>query len=281
MPAYPRIASRIYEEPWQIVPGKLQEIAHSFEKARTNPDWMAADDPVGPQWDDGESIHPQIEVLGSVAVARVHGTTGKGLSRLAMQCGGFDTGLFRQQLAHIADDPSIRCLVLDIHSPGGMAAGNAPVAADLQAISASGVRTIAYTSGMMCSAAYWIGCACDEMHADPDAIVGSISTIYAGEDTSAEWAMQGRKLKLFATGRFKATGMDGKEWTQEEEDMIWQRIRAIDAEFKDHVRSRRPLLTDESLEGQWWYAKHAPAGLIDSTRFDTLQTLLETVYDTL
>lgn len=284
MPAYPRIAAHLYAEPWQITPAKFEEIAAAFEKARAHPDWQAADDPVGPfdEWNGKrEYDHPQIEVYGGVALARVHGVTGKGLSRLAMMCGGFDTGLFREQIKNVTEDPTIKALVIDFNSPGGMAAGNIAVARDLQALSAQGVRVIGYASKMMCSAAYFMACGCDELHADPDAIIGSISTITSGEDNSAQWAMQGRKLKLFATGKFKATGMDGKEWTQEEEDMIWQRVRTLDSEFKGYVTSRRPGITADSLEGQWWYAKHAAPGLIDSTTFDNLSALLESVYQTL
>ena len=285
MSRYPRIAAALYQEPWQITPGKFHEITHAFEKARSNPDWMAADDPVGPEdedWDGNKfHCHPQVQTLGPVALVPVHGVTGRGLSRLAMQCGGYDTGLLRQQLRNIAEDPSIRALVLDIHSPGGQAAGNSAVAADIAAIRANGIATYAWTSGMMCSAAYWIGSACQEIYADPDAIVGSISTIYAGVDDSAEWAKEGRKLELFATGKFKATGMSGKAWTDEERAMIWERVGKIDAEFKNHVRSARPLLGEDALEGQWWYAKHAPAGLIDSTSFDNLQSLLESIYTTI
>jgi len=35
------------------------------------------------------------------------------------------------------------------------------------------------------------------------------------------------------------------------------------------------------MEGQWWYARHAPAGIVDSTRFLTLDQLVEAVLETL
>lgn len=303
---YPHLAAALYTEPWQILPAKFSEIAHAFEKARATPghqaelpsssslpttdngqpttDSASADTPVGPSYEDTPGrptyIHPQIETHRGLALARIHGTTGRRLSMLAMQCGGYDTGLLRQQLRHIYEDPTIHTLLLDIHSPGGQAAGNLAVAQDLRALSDRGVRVIAYTEALMCSAAYFIASGADEIHAHPDAIVGSISTIYAGEDNSAQWAMEGRTLKLFATGKFKATGMDGKPWTPEEEENIWSRIKAIDSEFKGYVRARRPGVADSDLEGQWWYAKHAPNTLIDSTRFDTLASLVERIYAT-
>ena len=278
---YPRIAAQLYAEPWQILPASFEEICAAFEKVRSHPDSQAAEDPVGP-YDDyagtREYLHPQILTFGHIALARVSGTTGRGLSRLAMECGGFDTGLFRQQLKNVAEDPTVKILVIDFNSPGGMAAGNRAVADDIRAVADSGKRVIGYTGTICASAAYYMACACDELHADPDAQVGSISTICSGVDNSKEWEMKGRELKLFATGKFKATGMEGKAWTPEEEAMVWERIRAIDNDFKSYVTARRGL-APESMEGQWWYAQHAPAGIVDSTDFDSLTTLLETLFN--
>jgi signal peptide peptidase SppA len=274
--SYPHIAARIYEEPWLMFPARYQEMCRAFEDAR-----QAADDPVGPKkrnfWNDkelAEYAHPQVEVVNGVALARVHGVTGKGLSAMAMQCGGFDTGLFREQLQNVAADPAVKALVIDFNTPGGMAAGNLQVTQDIRAVSAAGKRTIGYASGMCCSAGYFMGSACDELHAEPDAIVGSISTIMAGVDSSAAWAKEGLELKLFSTGKFKATGMPGKKWTEEEEKNIWERINKLDAEFKGFVAERRGL-DAEHMEGQWWYARHAPAGLVDSTEFSSLSQVLE------
>jgi signal peptide peptidase SppA len=269
-----------------MLPERYQEMCKGFEavrSAREGRDQPKADDPGGPHKEDfwsgkklPEMAHPQIEVLGDIALARVHGVTGKGLSALAMSCGGFDTGLFRQQLKNVAEDPAIKTLVIDFNSPGGMAAGNAQAADSIRAVADSGKRVIGYTSAMCASAAYWMACACDELHAEADSLVGSISTITAGVDSSERWAKEGLVLKLFATGKFKATGMPGKKWTAEEEANIWERINKLDAEFKGFVRARRGL-SDEEMQGQWWYAKHAPKRVVDSTDFESLEELLEVV----
>ena len=259
-----------------MLPERYQEMCKGFEAAR-----QKATDPVGPKKEDfwtgkelNEYAHPQIEVAEGVALARVHGVTGKGLSRLAMSCGGFDTGLFRQQLKNIAEDPDVKVLVIDFNSPGGMAAGNAQAADSIFAVREAGKHVIGYASVMCASAAYWMASACDELHAETDALVGSISTITAGVDSSERWAKEGLELKLFATGKFKATGMPGKKWTAEEEKNIWERINKLDAEFKGFVRARRGL-SDADMEGQWWYAKHAPKAVVDSTEFETLEEVLE------
>jgi len=280
---YPRIAARLHAEPWLILPSKFEELSQAFS-AVVQQRWLpenAADSPVGPraEFSDGYA-HPQIERLGPLALARVHGTTGRGLSALAMECGGFDTGLFREQLQHIAEDSSIQALVIDFDTPGGMANGNMAVAKDIRAVAASGKKVYGYASLMCCSAGYFMMSACDEVHAHPDAILGSISTIYSGIDSSAAFEKNGLKLELFATGKFKATGMPGKQWTEEERQQIWDRITPIDQEFKGYVYSRRAV-PPEAMEGQWWYAKNAPASITDSTAFDTLESFIEAIHATL
>lgn len=282
---YPRIAAELYQSPWQITTAKYQEIAAAFEQVRKSPRAMpesAADDPVGPigyDWNEERMklLHPQILVTGPVALARVHGVTGRRLSQMSMQCGGFDTDHFRSQLENIRDDESIRVLVIDFDSPGGLAAGNTETAAIIREVADSGKRVVGYASGMCCSAAYFLACACDELHADPGAMVGSISTIWAGVDSSRAWEKEGLELKMFATGKFKAMGYPGKAWTPEEEANCWEIVRPLDAEFKGYVSARRGL-TPDLMEGQWWTAKHAPAGVVDSTSFRDLSAVIEAAF---
>jgi signal peptide peptidase SppA len=267
-------------EPWLITTPKFEELSEALNAAIANK-WMpeaAADSPVGPRAAFSQGYaHPQISVHRGVAFARIHGVMGRGLSALDMECGGFDTGMFREQLKLISEDSSVKALIIDFNTPGGMANGNMAVCKDLRAISESGVKIYAYVGLMCASAGYFVASACDEIHAHPDAIVGSISTIYSGIDSSKAFEMRGLKLELFATGKFKATGTPGKEWSDEERENIWSRIKPIDAEFKGFVAERRGLTADD-MEGQWWYAKNAPPGVTDSTAFDTCEKFVESVF---
>jgi hypothetical protein len=68
--------------------------------------------------------------------------------------------------------------------------------------------------------------------------------------------------------------MSGKPWTAEEEAHLMEKVNAIDADFKGFIRSARGL-SDLQMQGQWWHAAHAPAGVVDSTRFPTLQSLID------
>lgn len=281
MKNHSRIAARLYCEPWCILPAMLTSMCEQFEQYRIR---GAADDSVGPTWRNswtGESghYHPQVQVTNGLALVRVHGIIGKHLDTLDMECGGYDVGLLEQQIRRIGDDEDVRDVVIDFRSPGGSVLGVESAAASIAALRADGKRTIAYTSDLMCSAAYWLASACDEIHAEGSAQVGSISTILAGVDSSEMFIKAGLVRKVFATGDLKATGMQGKAWTQAEEDYLWEKVRAVDADLKGFVRARRGL-GDELMQGGAWAAKHAPAGLVDSVAFGTLEALVEAVYAT-
>ena len=273
--SYPLIAAKLFGETWCILPEVHESLCTQFRAhvaakgAGMDPgDMQGAGDQVGPQ------RHPQVEVANGVALARVRGVLGKHLSGLDMMCGGYDVGLLQRQMANIAEDPKVHTAVLWFDSPGGMVVGIEAAANSIRAVSDAGKRTIAYTDAYCASAAYWLACACDEIHAEGSAVVGSISTIALGVDSSKNWEMQGLERKVFATGDLKAVGVPGKKWTEAEEAFVRSRGEAIDGDFKGYVKKRRGL-DDAVMNGAHWYAKHAPKGLVDSTAFGSIEEVLE------
>lgn len=269
--SHARIAARLFNEPWQIRPEALismcDQFAHYVPKA-------SAGEPVGP------AMHPQVEAAGGLALLRVHGVLGRHLGNLEMQCGGYDVGLLQRQLLNIADDESVRAVVIDFRSPGGQTRGLRAAADAIGSCRAAGKKTYAYSSDCCASAAYYLASACDEIHADQDTVIGSISTIVAAVDDSAKWAAEGKERKIYATGKYKATGISGKPYTEDDDDAIWANVRPADDAFKSFVRARRGL-KDEDMQGQWWWAASAPAGVVDSVSYPSLQHFVEAIYQTL
>jgi ClpP class serine protease len=277
MKSLPLIASSLYLEPWLIRPDIHADLSTRFR------DYLAAGDPVGPEWKNprtGESghYHPQVEVMDGCAFLKVEGIVGKKLSTLEILCGGYDIALLQQQLANIRDDAGIEALVIEFDTPGGRAQGVEAAARSIREVSASGTRVIGYTDTCCCSAGYFMAAACDVFLADEDAMVGSISTICAGVDSSRQWEMEGLELKLVATGPLKAVGHPGKRWTEDEMEFLRQRAAVVDDAFKGFVRSRRRSrgMADEAMNGAHWYARAAPAGLVDGLR-PSLNAVIEEV----
>lgn len=223
---------------------------------------MRADDPVGRRF-DGMYLHPQVQIVQGVAYVPIRGVLLRGVSFWDALCGDYDTALLEEQIKNIADDASVKAVLFDVDSPGGLAMGMGSVSEKIAGLRAAGKKTVAFSGGMCCSAAYYAMASCEFLLGTVDSIWGSISTYSAGVDSSKAWAMAGRELKLYRTGELKGVGLPGKAWTDEEMAAVKERVDAIDANFKGFVKKHRPQLADEAMNGNHWYAKHAPEGLVD------------------
>lgn len=222
----------------------------------------------------GEAVEmPQMVIADGVAVIPVAGVLGWQLSSMEKGSGATDYRDIMDDLAVAKADPSVTLIVLDIDSPGGMVMGVTECAA---AISATGKRTIAFGSGLVCSAAYWLACACDEIWATPSATVGSIGAYVPHHDVTEMLAKEGIKVRLFASGTQKGAGYPGVPLTEAQADNIQATVDAINDDFRAHIASARGPLDPDDMEGQTFRAVDAQnRGLIDAITADWRGTLAE------
>ncbi len=256
----PRIAAKLYGEPWMMRADAFGAISAQFEAARRG-ERLDADDQVGPSF-YGSPVHPQVQVVRDVAVVSVSGIIGKHLSTLEMECGGYCLANFGRQLTNVEEDETIRTVVIDFKTPGGISIGVETAALQIRRLAESGKRVIGYTDYDCCSAGYWLMAACDEAIAERSAIVGSVSTYCAGVDSSKAWEKEGYELVLARTGDKKAMNMPGKAWTEEEKKHLEEKTKLVDVKFKSFISARRGL-TDDLMQGQTWAAADAPSGIVD------------------
>jgi ClpP class serine protease len=291
MKQLPHIAGRLYGEPWSILPSAHAEICRQFRAYLQRPDLSdaefsaridvprsEADDLTGPLWRDETgrtgAWHPQVEVIGSLAILPVRGMLGKHLSTLEMWCGGSDYAVIARQARNIATDDRIENVILHVDSPGGSCIGNIECARAIAEM-ARVKSTIAYTDKMCASAAYLLASACEEIIAAPSAIVGSISTYSAYLDESRAYEMEGLEVKMFRSGEVKGAGYPGKPWTPEEITAQQLVTDQFSTQFKSFVADRRGL-APEIMQGAYWPAEFAPAGVIDLLE-DSLEALVATI----
>lgn len=296
MKELPRIAAALHTQPWAILPEVHASLCQQFEdycrsgaagdgvrrSAATYPQpestapRAAADDPVGPCWrdDDGnlKSWHEQVQVIGTTAILPIKGILGKHLSTLAMWCGAIDYALIEKQARNIANDPRITDVIVYLDTPGGACVGGLECARAIEAIGTAGKSTLAYTDSTCASAGYFLAAACDQIVAAPSAIIGSISTISSAVDASRAYEEMGLKRLVFRTGRVKAIGQEGEEWTEEFKAEMQRVAEDFSAQFKGFVAARRNL-SPELMEGQYWPAAAAPAGIVDDLA-DSLDEVL-------
>lgn len=272
---FANILAKFYFEPWNLRPdihanfGRiLQAHLEGKEVPETiHPRQVRAAMPgrpiVGPTYNDGSPIVPQMESANGVAVIPVSGVLGNRLSRLDLICGGVDY----QHLADFAemalDDDTINKVILDLDTPGGSCRG-LPECAEVYSVLGGQKELLAYSSGLCCSAGYYLACMASEFYASPSASVGNIGTILAACDNSREWEMKGWRLELFASGALKGIGFDGKQWTDTERQFFNGWMQKKFQEFQAVVTAQRPQVAAECFDGRWLDGDIAEAfGLTD------------------
>jgi signal peptide peptidase SppA len=221
------------------------------DPGRTMDDWMQ-------YTQDVRATKEQLRVdaiykkFANVGIVKIHGVIDKMISQFEMDCyGGCDLADVDKALSLAANDPKVNILILDIHSPGGSVTGTAETAARVARI-AQTKEVHAYTSTMCCSAAYYIASQADFIASAPSAIVGSIGVYMALIDQTRKLEMEGIKVELIKAGRLKAMGASFKPITDEERGILQANTDRIHEEFKAAVNSKRPKVSTETMQGQWF-----------------------------
>lgn len=271
MKQLPRIASRLYCEPWNILPQVHAQIGRQF-RGYLEAGMPAV--PMPPTPDEAPGAPPLVSAAGrGLALLTIDGVIGKHLSQLEMACGGVDLVEVDRALALLVDEPAVDTVVMAYNTPGGVGIGLGETAGRIRELAAAGKRVIAFADYQCCSAGYWLAAAADELFAAPSAQVGSIGTYIAALDDSRAWELEGLELKLFRDGQYKALGHEGKRWTAAEEEFLQAEVDRHGAKFKNWIRQRRGL-QDGDMQGQWFTAEDAPPGVVDGLVRD-LDELIE------
>ncbi len=114
-----------------------------------------------------------VTIRGGVAVIPVAGPLFRHAGLMTAISGASSYEDIRKDLQTALNNDDVKSIIFDIDSPGGEVHGCGELSSAIYA--ARGKKTIkAYVSGMMCSAAYWIGSACDEIVTDASGMLGSI-----------------------------------------------------------------------------------------------------------
>ncbi len=212
-----------------------------------------------PNWRYGFSAVSQ---KGSIAIVPLNGAVMK-----YDYCGSPGTKSIAQYYQQIENNPNIIGSIMICDSPGGSADGTGPLSDYIASLSKPSVM---WVDGMMCSAAYWIGSAHDEIIAGYKTdIIGSIGTYITLYDYREYMKQMGvAEIAVYATkstekNKIFADALDGKP-----EQLIKQLIDPFNESFLSGVRKNRygkGLNTKEAFTGRTYMANEAiNSGLIDA-----------------
>lgn len=217
---------------------------------------------------------------GAIAVLPLYGVIAQRMDMMMSVCGGTSTEAFADEFDAAMNDTSVSAIVIDTDSPGGNVQGTPELAKRIFAARGKGKKLVAVANSQMCSAAYWIASACDEIVASPSADVGSIGVFCVHLDESAANEAAGLKYTIIKYGDHKAEGNPFEPLSQETEDYLQSQVDEMGADFIAACAKHRAVSTakvkSDFGQGRTMTAKQAlAAGLIDriATLEDTLTRL--------
>ena len=267
--------------PWAILPTHLENFQYALNSHLNGPflDLKNIESRIlGDKPFNVDSLAPKsYEVMNGTAVIRIQGPISKNpdiFDRVIL--GMTSSQKIKQSFTEALEDEDVENILLYIDSPGGTVAGTQELE---QTISQTCGKkpVIAYTDGMMASAAYWIGSAADKLYISGDTTqVGSIGVIQVHYETSEMDKKAGINVTEFIAGKYKNAASPNKPLTEEGKEYIQSKIDYLYTVFVKGVAKNRNVSPEQvasaMADGRIFVGKQAiKAGLVDGVAsFDRL-----------
>ncbi len=155
----------------------------------------------------------------------------------------------KEELRQIAHDTSIRGVILEIDSPGGMITASKAIADGVEYYrNTSHNPIVAHVNGMGASGAYWAASSTDAIYAQQGSEVGSIGVIFGPLVTYRSIVSDGTvttnepiTYQYFTAGRSKDIGSPYRELTEDEKVFLNSEVQDEYARFVSFVSVRRSI----------------------------------------
>ena len=273
--------------PWSIHPVKLQEIKEIYQSHMRGPkvDWKGIQERLlqgQSEFEQKQAEMPETgyDLVDGVAVINVSGVLTKATTPCSWLFGGTSMQDVGTQLVDAMADPAVMSVLFRIDSPGGTVDGTQELAALIHSFRGK-KPMLAYTDGMMTSAAYWIGSAADKIFISGDTVqVGNIGVVATHVDRSKADEIAGEKYTEITSGKLKRAASahspltkDGREYIQETVDYLYSAFIADVAKNRGVSEEKALEMADEA---RTYIGKQAiEAGLVDGvSTYDGLITKL-------
>ena len=175
-------------------------------------------------------------------------------------------------LADIAEDPSVRALIVHLDSPGGTVVGGEDLYRSLRAVSEQ-KPVVAVMGTVAASAAYMTAVAGDRVFAREGTITGSIGVLFQTADITGMLDKLGIKPEALKSGPLKAVPSPTEPLTDEARAATQGLVLDLFDFFVDLVVERRPLDRAQVLQladGRVYTGRQAVAnGLVDAIGGET------------
>ena len=223
---------------WAIHPERFDEIVRQHHTA-LEIDKLAEQIATIGKYDDERVIYTVSD--DGIATIPIHGPLAKNtdfIDRIFL--GMKDYNDIHKALGEVIDDQRVNGIILDIDSPGGTVNG-ADETAEMIFNARGSKPIIAFTSGMMASAAYMIGSAADKIVVGKNADIGSIGVLMIHTDYSKAMEKVGVKRTYLKAGKFKAIGNPSEPLSDEAREVFQAELNHIYSNFIDTVALNRDV----------------------------------------
>ncbi|MGM5484248.1 MAG: signal peptide peptidase SppA [Nanobdellota archaeon] len=168
------------------------------------------------------------------------------------------------ELIEKAENRGMEAIIFRINSGGG-----SPVASDEigQKIKDLNMTTVSAIRDAGASGAYWVATATDHIIANRMSITGSIGVTSSYLELSGLLEDHNVTYRRLVSGEYKDMGSPFKELSEEEKDMMMDKLETIEGFFIDEVAENREMKREEVEElatGEWFLGSEAKEeGLVD------------------
>jgi capsid assembly protease len=184
-------------------------------------------------------------VRDGVAIIDIAGPLFKRANLMTTWCGATAYETVRRDLQAAMDNTSVHAILLNIHSPGGEAAGVAELASAIHSMKGT-KRIVSYGGDQVASAALWLAVATDEFFVGPTALAGSMGVVSSFRDTSAADKARGVRTYEFVSAQSPYKRLDLN--TQDGRDRVQMRVDAMAEVFVESVAKYRGVSVEHALE---------------------------------
>lgn len=257
------IIHAVFNEPWLIKPSAhktIQDLVNS-KLAGIEIEGISLPEP------------PALKVENGIATIPIDGVIGRKLGLIEKACGAVGVEEISGWIKEAEENHEVKGIIFDIDSPGGTVGGVPELAEEIKNIKKP---KIAFTSGQMASAAYWLATGADAIFATQSADIGSIGVYLPFYDQVKAYENEGIKVELIKAGKYKGTGFPGTSLNEDQREDLQKGVNQIYELFKAAVTQKRNV-SDEAMQGQSFLAHEAQeSNLIDGQvrGIETVKNLL-------
>lgn len=142
----------------------------------------------------------------------------------------------------VEDDESIKAILFEINSPGGLPAASERIA---ESIRNSALPSVGMIGDLGASGGYMVAAATDHLIASPFSIVGSIGVNASYVENSKQNEEDGLTYVQLIAGKYKDSGDPNKPLTDEERALIQRDLDDVHQRFIEVVAEYRRLSVEE------------------------------------